>query len=171
MTILETERLRLRHFVPADLAELYALYRDPEIRRYYPDGTRTLEETREELEWFQHSHPEHPQLGLWAMLHKESGAFLGRSGLLPWTIDGVLEVEIAYMVAKPWWRQGYGSEVARALVRHGFETLKLERLIALIDPEHAASIATARSAGLEFERMIEMDGVKSAVYARRRSAP
>lgn len=105
------------------------------------------------------------------MIHKGSGAFLGRSGLLPWTIDGVLEVEVAYMVAKPYWQQGYGSEVARALVRHGFETLGLPRLIALIDPEHEASIRTARCAGLEFERMIEMDGVKSAVYAILRAGP
>jgi len=168
MTILQTERIVLRHLVPADLPALHELYRDPEIRRYFPDGTRTLEETREELEWFQHGHPEHPELGLLAMIDRASGAFLGRSGLLPWTIDGVPEVEIAYMVAKPWWRQGYGSEVARALVRHAFGTLGLPRVIALIDPEHEASIRTAQSAGLAFDRMVEMDGVRSAVYAAGR---
>jgi RimJ/RimL family protein N-acetyltransferase len=43
--VLETERLVLRRLRPADLEPLHALYRDPEIRRYYPDGTRTLEET------------------------------------------------------------------------------------------------------------------------------
>jgi hypothetical protein len=62
MTILETERLR--RLVASDLDDLYALYRDPEIRRYFPEGTLTLEETREGLAWFQNGHPDHPELGL-----------------------------------------------------------------------------------------------------------
>ena len=168
MTILETERLLMRRLVASDLDDLYALYRDPEIRRYFPEGTLTLDETREELEWFLNGHPDHPELGLWATLHKPTGAFIGRCGLLPWTIDGVDEVEIAYLIAKPWQRQGLGAEAARALVRYGFETLGLKRLIALIDPEHEASIRTAMSAGLKFEKDVEMEGVRSVVYAIER---
>lgn len=49
MMVLETDRLILRRLLPSDLDDLYALYRDPEIRRYFPDGTRTYDETREEL--------------------------------------------------------------------------------------------------------------------------
>lgn len=169
MQILETDRLLMRHLVPEDLDELYALYRDEEIRRYFPDFTRTYEETREELEWFLHGHPRHPELGLWATIHKPTGRFIGRCGLLPWTIDGRLEIEIAYMIAKPYWRQGLGAEAARALVRYGFEQLGLTRLIALIDPEHEASIRTAQRAGLQFERELVMDGVLSAIYAIERS--
>src|SRR5688572_12696080 len=166
MHILETERLYLRHLEPGDLDALAALYADPEIRRYFPEGTLTREETQEELEWFLNGHPEHPQLGLWATIHKPTGQFIGRCGLLPWVIDGVNEVEIAYLIAKPWQRQGLGAEAARALVRHGFETLGLKRLIALIDPAHAASIRTAESAGLRFEKEAEIEGVRSSVYVR-----
>jgi ribosomal-protein-alanine N-acetyltransferase len=169
MTILETERLLMRRLVASDLDDLYALYRDPEIRRYFPEGTLTLEETREELAWFLNGHPDHPELGLWATIHKPTGAFIGRCGLLPWTIDGVDEVEIAYLIAKPWQRQGLGAEAARALVRYGFETLGLKRLIALIDSAHQASIRTAMGAGLRFEKEVEMEGVMSALYVRELS--
>lgn len=166
MTILETPRLILRHLVPSDLNDLYSLYSDPEIRHYFPDGVRTYDETKEELEWFLDGHPRHPELGLWATIHKESGQFIGRCGLLPWTIDGVDEVEIAYMIGKPWWRQGLGTEVARALVMFGFEQRNQSRLIALIDPEHQASIRTAESAGLRFERTIELDdGFPTVLYS------
>ncbi len=168
MTILETERLLMRRLLASDLDDLYALYRDPEIRRYFPEGTLTLEETQEELAWFLNGHPDHPELGLWATIHKPTGQFIGRCGLLPWTIDGVDEVEIAYLIAKPWQRQGLGAEAARALVRHGFETLGLKRLIALIDSEHQASIRTAEKAGLRHWKMVEMEEVKSAVYALNR---
>ena len=165
MNMLETERLLMRRLVPSEFDDLYALYRDPEIRRYFPEGTLTLEETREELEWFLNGHPDHPELGLWATIHKPTGAFLGRCGLLPWTIDGVEEVEIAYLIAKPWQRQGLGAEAARALVRYGSETLGLKRLIALIDPENEGSIKTAKKAGLQFERVINMSKVRTLVYS------
>jgi [ribosomal protein S5]-alanine N-acetyltransferase len=165
MQVLETRRLVLRHLVPEDLDSLYALYKDPEIRKYFPDGTRSFEETKDELEWFLHGHPRHPELGLWATIHKESNQFIGRCGLIPWTIDGTLEVEVAYMLDKRYWRQGLGAEAAQALVRYGFEQLHLARIIALIDPEHGASIRTAQKTGLTFEREIEMDGVRSSVYA------
>jgi RimJ/RimL family protein N-acetyltransferase len=166
--ILETERLVLRRLKPADLDELFNLYRDPEVRRYFPDGTRTFQETAEELAWFEYGHPQHPELGLWATIHKESGRFIGRCGLLPWTICGRDEVEVAYMIAKPHWRQGFGSEMARALVRYGFEVLQQESLIALIDPAHEASLRTACSAGMEFDFETVMDGLPTVVYRVRR---
>jgi RimJ/RimL family protein N-acetyltransferase len=68
--ILETKRLFLRRLVMDDLNNLFALYRDPEIRRYFPEGVLNLEETKEELEWFLDGYPEHPELGLWATIHK-----------------------------------------------------------------------------------------------------
>ena len=73
------------------------------------------------------------------------------------------EVEVAYMIDKRYWRQGLGSEAARALVRYGFERLHLARIIALIDPANEASLRTARKAGLVFERAFEMDGVRGSL--------
>ncbi|MEX2202236.1 MAG: GNAT family N-acetyltransferase, partial [Dongiaceae bacterium] len=78
MTILETDRLILRRLVPGDLDDLARIYADPDVRRYFPEGTLTREETREELEWFFKGHPDNPELGLWATIHKPSGRFIGR---------------------------------------------------------------------------------------------
>ena len=155
----------LRRLVPEDLDSLYTLYRDPEIRHYFPEGTLSRDDTREELEWHQHGHPRHPELGLWATIYKETGEFVGRCGLIPWTIDGAPEVEVAYMIDKHFQRQGLGAEAARALVQYGFAQLRLRRIVALIDPENVASIHTAQRAGLSFEREFEMDGVRGSLFA------
>lgn len=163
--VLETERLLLRRLLPGDLDDRAALYGDPDIRRHFPEGTLTVAETKEELTWFLDGHPEDGRLDLWATIHKESRRFIGRCGLLPWIIDGVPEVEIAYLLAKSHWRRGLGAEVARALVRHGFDRLSLTRLIALIDPENGASIRTAERGGLAFEREVDVDGVRASLYA------
>jgi len=150
---------------PSDLEELSALYSDAGVRKYFPEGVLTREQTRDELEWFLDGHPEDPRLGLWAAIHKQSGQFIGRCGLLPWTIEGRREVEVAYLLARSCWGQGMGTEAARALVRHGFEQFGLPRLIALIDPENQASMRTAMAAGLAFEREIEIDGLRIFVFA------
>jgi len=152
MLILETERLRLRRLVPDDLDELYALYADPVVRRYFPEGTLTYRETQEELEWFLHGHPRQPRLGLWATVLKSTGQFIGRCGLLPWTIEGRDEVEVAYLLGQAYWGQGLGTEAARAIRDYGFEQLGLARLVALIDHENLASRRVAENIGMTFEK-------------------
>ena len=91
------------------------------MRRYIPDYPRTYADTVEELEWFMHGHPRHPELGFWATIDKATGRFIGRCGLIPWTIDGQDEVEVAYTLERAAWGQGLGTEVARALVAYGFQ--------------------------------------------------
>jgi len=152
MIILTTERLTLRHLEPDDLKSLYALYRDPEMREFYPDGTRTLAETKEELDWFLNGHPRYPELGLWATIERSSGAFLGRCGLLPWEIDGKSEVELAFMIDKRRWREGLASEAARGIIQYATEQLRLQRLICLVMPGNAASAGVAIKVGMRFER-------------------
>ncbi len=166
MKILETRRLILRHLLPSDLDSLFALYRDPEIRRYFPEGTLTYEETKEELEWFLNGHPAHPELGLWATIHKETGEFIGRCGLLPWTIEERPEVEVAYLLAKEYWGQGLGTEAAQAIVQYAFEQLKLSRLICMIYPENQASVKVARNIGMTLEKEMEDDKGPFLLYSR-----
>jgi len=162
MIILETKRLLLRRLIMDDLNDLFALYRDPEIRKYFPEGVLTIKETKEELEWHMNGHPTYPELGLWATIHKETRKFIGRCGLLPWDIDGRLEVEIAYLLDKSFWHQGLATEAAQGILKYGFEKLNLSRLICLIDPENMASQRVAARIGMTLERKV--DGIAGDNY-------
>jgi ribosomal-protein-alanine N-acetyltransferase len=163
--ILETERLVLRKLTLEDLDALAELYRDPEVRRFFPDGTRTREETLEELEWIIDVYYGRHGFGLWATLLKESGEFVGRCGLIPWTIEGRDEVEVAYLLGRPHWGQGLATEAARAVVTHAFTELRLPRLICLIDPANAASKAVAVKIGMSFERKVLDEYGESLLYS------
>jgi RimJ/RimL family protein N-acetyltransferase len=134
---------------------LYALYRDPDIRRYFPEGVLTLDQTREELGWHMHGHPRHPELGLWAAIHNETGRFIGRCGLLPWEIDGRLEIEFAYLLDKSVWGQGLAMEAAWGIMEYGFDTLNLSGLICLINPDNITSQRVAEHIGMALERKVD----------------
>ena len=149
-----------------DLKSLFALYSDPEIRRYFPEGTLTYEETKSELEWFLDGHTDHHELGLWATVYKETGQFIGRCGLLPWTIDQREEVEVAYLIAKGYWGQGLATEAAQAILDYGFGQLRLPRLICLIDRENVASIKVATRIGMTFEKEGQDEKGPFLLYSR-----
>lgn len=165
MKILETQRLLLRHFVVDDLDNLVEFYSDPDVIKYIPDAPRTFEETNEEMEWHMNGHPKFPELGLWATIYKETDQFIGRCGLLPWTIDGYEEVEVAFAFSKEYWGQGLATEVAQALVQYGFEHLGLSRLICLIDHDNRASTNVATKIGMGFEKEARDEYGPFLVYA------
>jgi ribosomal-protein-alanine N-acetyltransferase len=171
MVVLNTKRLRLRHLAPDDLSPLYALYRDAEMRKYYPDGIRTLEETKEELDWFAQGDPRHPGLGLWATIERSSGEFLGRCGLLPWHIEGKDEVELAFMIKKERWREGLATEASHGIIKYAHQVLRLRRLICLVMPGNAASAGVAEKAGMSFEREFTDEHGPSQLYALALPAP
>ncbi len=155
--VIETKRLILRLLTMDDLDALAELYADPEVRRYFPEGVLDYEQTREELDWFINEYYAKYGYGLWATIHKPTGRFIGRCGLLPWTIAGRFEVEVAYMLAKEFWGQGLATEAALACRDYGFNQLGRTRLICLVDPDNDASANVARKMGmtLEFEGDIE----------------
>jgi len=163
--ILETKRLILRHQIIEDLDHLWALYCNPNITKYIPDAPRSREETKEELEWHMHGHPKHPELGLWATIHKETGRFIGRCGLLPWTIEKQYDVEVAYTIVEEYWGRGLGTEAAQGILQYGFEQLNLSRLICLIDPENIPSQKVAKNIGMTFEKEARDDLGTFSIYS------
>jgi ribosomal-protein-alanine N-acetyltransferase len=165
MQILESERMVLRRLERGDLPDLYALYRDEETRRYFPEGTLTLVQTEAELVWFANDDPAHPGHGLWATLLKPSGQFIGRCGLLPWTLDGRDETEVAFLIDKKLWGHGLATEAAQAISRHAFDVLHLKRLICLIVPGNEASRRVAMKIGMRHERDVDDEHGRSWLYS------
>jgi [ribosomal protein S5]-alanine N-acetyltransferase len=184
--VLETERLILRPLVVDDLDALARLYADPEVRRFFPEGTLTREETLEELEWIIDVYYARYGYGLWATVSKETGAFIGRCGLLPWKIvpgkdgrpgldgadefsddDSRVEVEVAYLLSREYWGRGLATEAARAIVALAFGQLHLDRLICLFEPENHASRKVAEHVGFTYEGDIEIDGEVLPLHSLR----
>ena len=86
-TVLETDRLLLRHFTLDDVDDLLGIFSDPEAMRYYP-ATKSRQETIEWIDWNLRSYREHG-FGLWAAIRKDTTHFAGQCGLiLQRNVDG-----------------------------------------------------------------------------------
>jgi RimJ/RimL family protein N-acetyltransferase len=85
---------------------------------------------------------------------KDSGDAIGICGLF--RRDGLDDPDIGYATLPEYCGKGYASEAGRAVVEHARTALGLERVIAIISPENAASIGLIGKLGFEFERMHRM---------------
>ncbi len=153
MKVIETERLMLRPLEESDADELFAIYSVPENVRFMGKGSSSVDELRGYISRHIQDHPGTGP-GLSAAFLKETGEMIGRSGLFFSNIDGVDEVELAYLIDRIHWGKGYSTEASQAILDYGFGELGLERIIAIIDPLNSGSIRVADKCGFTYERAL-----------------
>ncbi|MBA7556411.1 hypothetical protein ES705_49119 [subsurface metagenome] len=73
-------------------------------------------------------------------------------------VEGKTEIELTYIFASPAWGKGYATEIAQSLKQYAFKKLGIERLIALIKPENAASERVAVKIGMIMEKKVIRPG-------------
>ncbi len=168
MIIFETNRLLLRQQTAGDLEALWKFHSNPENIRHYHDAPGTFEEVREQLQYDLDWYQNNPDLGTWAIIHKESGTLVGLCSLVPWNVDGVDEVEMAYVLAEECRGQGLGTELSRGVVKYALEKLKLPRIVSLIEPDNMLSRHVVEKAGMRFEKNGEDETGPVVVYAVNR---
>lgn len=152
---LETERLVLRRFTPADVDLVTALDADPAVMRYINGGRPTpREEVRDDVlpAWLAY-YERGDRYGFWAAVEKSTGAFLGWFHLRPQPDDPPDEPELGYRLAAAAWGRGYATEGSRALVRRAFEELGARRVYATTMVVNKASWRVMEKAGLRRVRV------------------
>lgn len=134
---LETARLILRPFGPGDAEALHPMWIEPETIRYFPFKSEPDLARVERIVNHQAVHWEERGYGWWAIALKPGGEFAGWCGLqyLPDTD----EVEVAYMLARPHWGKGLGTEAAVAATRFAFETLGMDWIVGIVHVGNRAS--------------------------------
>lgn len=163
--VVEAPRLILRETTRDDLDFLAVMLGDAEVMRWFPapldraGAEAWLERVRMRYARDGHAH--------WLTIDKATNTPVGQVGLLAQTIDGIAETEIAYMIHRPHWRNGYAFEAARAVCDYAKTTLGKTRVISLVRPENAASRAVAMKLGMKAEREIQHHGLTHTVFAMK----
>lgn len=126
---LETQRLRLRPFGAADAAEVRRLAGNREIARFtltiphpYPEGAAEAWIASHPVAWAE------GRAMSCAIERRSDQALIGAIGL---TIDRESDrAELGYWIGPEYNNNGYATEAAAELVRFGFDTLRLNRVVA-----------------------------------------
>lgn len=149
--ILETERLYARQFTGDDAPDLMPILGDPAVMGYTFSKPFTIEGLKSLLTNQIPTSYKVKGWGRYAVVKKDDDALIGYAGFSVQKLDNEEEkIDLGYGFAKKYWKLGYATEIARALVCYAQNTVKIPALIAVIHPENAASINVVQKAGFKF---------------------
>jgi RimJ/RimL family protein N-acetyltransferase len=166
LTVLETERLRLRRLTVGDADFVLRLLNEPSFLQNIGDrGVRTNEAARLYILNGPVASYEQHGFGLYLIELRTTAAPIGICGLLK--RDVLEDVDIGYALVPEFWAQGYAGEAAAAVLTYARETLGLRRVAAVVSPDNQSSIRLLERLGFRYERMIRLtaDDVEIKLFA------
>jgi RimJ/RimL family protein N-acetyltransferase len=145
---LQTDRLRLRRWLPADREPFAALNADPRVTRYL--GGPLSREESDALAARIETHFDQRGFGLWAVEIRGGASFAGYIGLAVPRFEARFTpcVEIGWRLGAEHWGQGYAPEGARAALAFGFEALGLEEIVSFTVPANLPSRRVMEKIGM-----------------------
>jgi len=150
-TTLTTERLLLRPYEESDWIAAHEYGRDPETCQYQRWGPNTEDETREFIDTcIEASHCPEEMGYFYAITLKATGDVIGGCNLCS-TSKPDLTAMIGYTINRAYWRQGYTSEAAAALLELGFTEAGLHRIESWCTPENIGSWKVMEKIGMRRE--------------------
>lgn len=165
--IIETPRLRLRHFVESDLDAVAALMANPDFMRFSP-GVFAREEAKRFLLDRLIAPTRQGLPSQFAVVTREENRLIGYCGFFRQVVDEITEIEIGYRLHPAYWNRGLATEAARAVRDYGFDVLELERVISLIHPDNHASRRVAEKVGMRLAKETTFRGFPTLVFSHRR---
>lgn len=171
--LLETPRLRLRPYEPADVGALHAIFTNPEVRRHLLDDevvprSWVEEEIRTTTQLFASS-----GYGQWGIELSgppdPSNRLIGFAGFRPFFEPP--ELQLLYGLLPDFWGHGYARESSRAVIEYGFNVAGMDVIRAATDTPNRSSIAVLESLGMTFVRRENEEGNETLFYEIRRDDP
>jgi [ribosomal protein S5]-alanine N-acetyltransferase len=153
--VIETERLILRKFTVDDASFMLKLLNTPSWLRFIGDrNVRSVEEAEQFLlNGYMKSYETHG-FGFYAAIEKATQNLIGMCGLVK--RNTLEDVDIGFAFMPESMGKGYGFEAASATLNYAESVMKLEKVIAIVDPKNVISIALIGKIGLQFEKMVRL---------------
>jgi RimJ/RimL family protein N-acetyltransferase len=143
---LRTDRLVIRRFESADLADFCAYQADPAVREFQHGEAMSAEQAASYLA--AQAVIGEREIGSWhgyAVEHVESGSMIGDVGVY---LESEVEGDVGFQFHPAFHRQGYGGEAMGAFLTYAFTALGLDRITAGCDQGNDASLALLARLGM-----------------------
>src|SRR5687767_14641082 len=153
LPMLPASRVALRPLVEADAADVFAVFSDPEVMRYWDGAPMATPEAalayvseihqsfrrRELFQWGIASRPDDRIIGTCTLLHVSHAHERG---------------EIGFALAQAQWGRGLATEAVTTLLSFVFTTLQLHRVEADVDPRNTRSLRLLERLGFTREGLL-----------------
>ncbi|MDP6909671.1 MAG: GNAT family N-acetyltransferase [Flavobacteriales bacterium] len=168
---MQTKRLTLKNVRISQLDDMLNLDADPEVMRFITVGVPRTDPKHhlDAIPRLIKYAIENPGLGLWNTYMKNTNEYVGWYILKHLPETG--EVEVGFRIHKKFWNQGLSTEIGKALIKHGFKTVGLERIIAIVRPDNFASQAVIKKIGLKEEGTGTFHDVHCLYFGLNRNEP
>ncbi len=154
---LETRRLKLRRWRNADRDPFAELNRDVEVMEHFP-ARLSRAQSDDLIEVIEAGFEVHG-FGLWALEVRESGEFIGFTGLSVAAFETHFTptVEVGWRLARSAWGRGYATEAARAALAFGFEEAGLGEIVSFTVSVNRRSRAVMERLGMRHDPADDFD--------------
>lgn len=146
-----TEQLKLRLVEMADLEAIHILHHLAETDQYNTLGIpKNLEETNVIVDGWINDHQKKTIKNYTFAVELEKGGFIGLIAL-KLSSSKFNSAEVWYKINVDFWNKGFATEAIKAVIRFGFDRLKLHRINAGCAVENIASIRVLEKSGMTQE--------------------
>jgi [ribosomal protein S5]-alanine N-acetyltransferase len=141
---IKTNRLWIRCFESLDWQAIYEYTSDKSVMKYIPEGVFTEEAAKEFVQKNMGNNAKN-----FPVVLLDENIVIGHIVFHPYF--GEHTYEIGWVFNPKYYRKGYASEAAKAILGFGFDKIKLHRIIATCQPENIASYRVMEKIGMRRE--------------------
>jgi ribosomal-protein-alanine N-acetyltransferase len=151
---IQTNRLIIRPYMESDLLEAFHLMQEKELFEFLPMDVMSLDEYTDLFNWligcYETSYKDTWFKYSFVITDKSTGHHIGWCGIGSLDFDHDRK-EIFYLIGKPFWGNGYGTEAIQGLMKYCFNDLGLKKLSAVVKPDNIASKKVLEKSGFKYE--------------------
>lgn len=135
--VFTTERLKIRLLQESDRDYFFDMMSNPNVMNPIPQDIMSKEKSDDTLNKFLTPFSLNIEKKVWAITALGKNEFIGIAALL---INDNHEDEIGYRLREKYWGVGYGTEIAKGLIKYAFENLQIDFITADVNMENTKSI-------------------------------
>lgn len=141
---IETERVLIRKFELKDWQAVHEYTSNINVMTYIPEGVFSEKDV---LEFIKKNISENAEK--FPVVLKDGNILIGHIAFHKWF--GTHTYEIGWVFNPKYYNRGYATEAAYAVLKYGFEKMKLHRIIATCQPENTPSYRIMEKIGMRKE--------------------
>ncbi len=151
--MIETHRLCIRSFRQDDWQAVHAYSTDPKVLQYIPGEFPSEAQTRAVIRSWMYGQTDTPPHYDFAVTVRPDDFVIGWCCLQVSSGDPRIS-ELMYVLNRNFWKHGYATEAAHAVVDYGFSKLQLHRIYATCRPENVGSWHVLEKLGMQREGLL-----------------